>query len=212
MKKILILMVAMLFIAGSVYAASIVGSAHDITGYIGDEVSTEVCVYCHTPHQTAAAGQQDPLWNHTQTATAAFTTYASSTLNATPIDIGGTGAVSLLCMSCHDGTVAVNSVYNVPQSGNLGTLASITGTALLGTDLSDDHPVNFTYDAALVTADQGTAATPGLNDPTVAAIADLLFATRVQCASCHDVHDPQFTPFLTQDNSGSALCLLCHAK
>ena len=41
---------------------------------------------------------------------------------------------------------------------------------------------------------------------------------KVQCASCHDIHDPDERgfegrdPFLRTSNRDSALCLTCHAK
>jgi len=130
----------------------------------------------------------------------------------------GSQTVSNLCMSCHDGTVAVHTLYNEPNElggaaititagGNVDSNGFITGTPLLGTDLSDDHPINFTYDTALATADGG------LNDPaTTPAVAALLFAGTVQCASCHDPHDNTFAPFLVVDNTSSALCTTCHIK
>ncbi len=205
-------------------AGTVVASKHDLRAVGGGTPTgtglTEVCVVCHTPHQAAAANSQDPLWNHTGTATAAFGVYASGTLQATPTEIGGAAmgaqSTSMLCMSCHDGTVSVLSMYNPPNSGT-PTVAALAGrisatgqiisTANMGTSLTDDHPVNFTYNAALVTADGG-----GLHDPTVAPVAPLLIGGTVQCSSCHQTHDPTFVPFLRMDNTGSALCLTCHIK
>ena len=74
---------------------------------------TEVCVYCHTPHganTTIAA----PLWNRTNKGN----TY---TLYNIPLTSGQTatqpGVSSLTCLSCHDGTVAIDSIVNMPGSG-----------------------------------------------------------------------------------------------
>lgn len=76
----------------------------------------EVCVYCHTPHAAnSAAGT--PLWNRTLPSGATFTTYAtlnSSTLTQTVTVPGGS---SLVCLSCHDGSFAIDSVLNMPGSG-----------------------------------------------------------------------------------------------
>jgi hypothetical protein len=111
--------------------------------------------FCHTPHQTAAANGQDPLWNHTLSSAASYGVYASATLNATPTDlapaVAGSASVSALCMSCHDGTIGVGSMYNDPNSlagadpenDPAGSPVLITGSANLGTDLTNDHPVNF---------------------------------------------------------------------
>ncbi len=205
-------------------AGTVVGSRHDLRALGGGTPTgsglLEVCVSCHTPHQAAAANAQDPLWNHTATATAAFGVYASATLNAVPTEIGGAAigsqSVSLLCMSCHDGTVSVLSMYNPPNSGTptvtavagrINAAGQIISTANMGTSLVDDHPVNFVYDTALATSDGGLVDPAG--SPT---IQSWLFAGTVQCASCHDVHDPTNVPFLNASNNASALCLTCHVK
>ena len=224
--KRLIAVFGVLALASTAWAAgTVVGSRHDLSTTGGTPAAAalvEVCASCHTPHQATAANQQDPLWNHTGTTTAAFGVYGSATMNATPTEIGGAAmgsqSVSLLCMSCHDGTVSVVSMYNPPNSG-VGAVTPIAGRILasgfidpasggyIGTVLTDDHPVNFTYNTALATADGG------LNDPAVTpAVSALLIGGQVQCSSCHDVHDPTFTPFLRTNNAGSALCLLCHIK
>ena len=94
----------------------------------------------------------------------------------------------------------------------------MTGNALVGTDLEDDHPVSFTYNTALATEDGG------LFNPSVDTTSkggtievDLLFGTAgsktVECSSCHDVHDEEDNTYLLQiDNAASALCLTCHDK
>lgn len=210
--------------ASSAFAASIVGSKHDLRA-IGGGTPTgsglvEVCAVCHTPHQAAAANAQDPLWNHADSSTASFGVYASDTMDATPADIGGAAmgaqSPSRLCMSCHDGTVSVLSMYNPPNSGAGSVIAltdridasgRILSTSHMGTSLADDHPVNFTYDTALANADGG------LVDPAgSAAVSDLLIGGQVGCASCHDVHAPANVPFLVTSNTASALCLTCHIK
>lgn len=73
----------------------------------------EVCVYCHTPHganTTTAA----PLWNRTMLTSTVYTTYTSMTIEGV---VGSPGANSLTCLSCHDGTTAVDSIINMPGSG-----------------------------------------------------------------------------------------------
>lgn len=76
----------------------------------------EVCVYCHTPHG-ANTNIAAPLWNRTQRATT-YTTYnalGTSSVNQTYTQ---PGAGSLTCLSCHDGQTAVDSIVNMPGSGN----------------------------------------------------------------------------------------------
>ena len=181
---------------------NIAGSRHDFSasGWSGGKI----CLPCHTPHGADRTLPGMPLWNH-EVSSATYTVYSSSTLNATP---GQPSAQSKLCLSCHDGTVAVDSF-----GGNTGTHMIPEGRNL-GTDLSTSHPISFTFDAALAEEDGE------LHDPSTAqsgvggTIAeDLLFDDKVECASCHDVHDKGTGDYLLRkSNDGSALCLTCHDK
>ena len=116
---------------------------------------------------------------------------------------------SKLCLSCHDGTVALDNF------GGTTTGTSFISTGLVGTNLSDDHPISFTYDAALATADGGlynpTTALSGLGGTITV---DLLRGGEMECSSCHDVHNsyPANPSLLVITNAGSLLCLTCHDK
>lgn len=179
------------------------GSVHDLSTNSWN-TRKGVCSPCHSAHNTDPA-QTAPLWNHATTA-ASFTPYSSPSLNAS---VGQPSGVSLACLSCHDGTVAVNQSLGGSFTG--GTAVMIDEGAKIGTDLHVTHPISFTYDAALAAADGG------LEDPTTYKIGDpktaltlstppvpatwdgtsltgktidqaLLFDHKMQCASCHDVH------------------------
>ena len=186
-------------------AGTIVGSEHDFSadGWSGGEI----CLACHAPHNNQNA-TGELLWNHDIT-TASFTLYGSTTLDATPGEPAGT---SKLCLSCHDGTLALDSF-----GGGAGTAGSITGGANFGTDLSNDHPISIAYDdvadgelkAPTTTVTIGDAAKSG----TIAAL--LLNGGKVECESCHDVHNTDTiggTQLLKMDTADSALCLACHVK
>jgi hypothetical protein len=80
----------------------------------------EVCVYCHTPH--GANSSAGPLWNHTMN-TVSYKPYK----NMLGVEAGIPGPESLMCLSCHDGTVAIDSVINMPGSGGYNP-ANDTGT------------------------------------------------------------------------------------
>lgn len=142
--------------------AGIQGSKHDLgsagTSQYGNTAgTTEVCVFCHTPHgaDTSAAV---PLWNKKLPAAASYQTYATlntSTFDATQGDIG---SVSLACLSCHDGAQAMDSMINAPGSGGYNaagasafSLAAMSGTPIpmLGTDLRNDHPISMAYAGGL---------------------------------------------------------------
>jgi hypothetical protein len=214
--------------------AGIIGSPHDFSGETWNIVPSDqnsVCGVCHQPHN--ASSTVVPLWIHSTTVST-FTLYTSnavagSKLNAQPTAIGG---VSLACLSCHDGTVAVNS-YAGGLKGNSSIM--ITNSARIGTDLTHTHPISFEYSPALVAADGflNDATTPVLepdsgtfNTGADTSIRALLLAggDRVECSSCHDVHNQMGTPFDittnpklvkivgTQGGKGSLLCRSCHIK
>jgi len=214
MKRVLIAF-AILALSGGAFAQTpgtslLIGSGHDMTAQTGD-TANQICVYCHTPHYRQATLQY-PLWNHTLSSTASYTMYTSTTMNATAAALSGgtigTANTTQMCLSCHDGTVTLGNLYNGPNGG-VGSTASVTGNALFGTDLSNDHPINIDYDTALSTAD-GELYDPAAQAATLA----LLDNGQVQCASCHDPHNVTAgeQPFLVMSNTNSALCATCHIK
>lgn len=117
-KRFYALMVCLMLLGTTAtQAASIIGSKHDLSesNYYGasGSASTEICVFCHTPHNasTQAGLNEAPLWNRMITDLSAFTPYSSPSMTQTcPATPSG---ISLTCLSCHDGTSA---------SGNLGAV------------------------------------------------------------------------------------------
>ncbi|MHC4924391.1 MAG: cytochrome c3 family protein [Planctomycetota bacterium] len=174
------------------------GTAHDFS----DEAwgSGQSCQYCHVMHEAENTLTDVPLWNH-ETTTATFDVYASNTLDGT---IGQPSGVSKMCLSCHDGTVAIDS-----YAGGSGS-TYIPASALIDPDLTDDHPLSVTYEDAKDTGlrpDDGTGASVSFAGSTLP-----LYANRVECSTCHNVHDDSNGKFLRISNAGSALCLVCHNK
>jgi predicted CXXCH cytochrome family protein len=185
---------------------SIINTKHNLSvsgpGPIKSATETDVCIFCHTPHN---ATKDAPLWNRYDSGSV-YIPYSSTTAKAT---IGQPTGASKLCLSCHDGTVALGLVRSrsqqIPMQGGITTLPP--GTTRLGTDLSDDHPVSFTYDSALATAD-GQLNNPDLLTPPVR----LDKTGQLQCTACHDPHNNQYGKFLVRNNYASALCVTCHNK
>jgi len=248
-NSILILVFGCLFMASIAYSASIVNSKHDLSwvyeqGYHSTKFNqyNEVCVYCHTPH-SANSTINVPLWNREyQGGIPDYKLYTSTTMDTTP---GQPSGVSLACLSCHDGTIAVDEIINPPNTGwsdvggamkmsiryndAVGSCSSCHNpfgvpypeagdhtAAYLGgmgttPDLSDDHPIGIDYNA--LSAQFGTEfnvppdTQKGWGDNDVK-----LFSGMVECASCHNVHDPAITPFLRKSNANSELCSTCHIK
>jgi predicted CXXCH cytochrome family protein len=214
MTKILLSAVAVLIFSNPSFAV-ITGSAHDFSA---STPSGEICILCHTPHGADTTVTNAPLWNHEVTATATFTPYdnTSATQDSTP---GQPNGVSKLCLSCHDNTVAIDAFggaagdpTDLVATYDLGGTKT-AGYANIGTDLSDDHPIGILYDSALVTADGGLNALATATTVGTDTIADMLFSSMVECASCHDVHNAFGNAnLLYRSNANSELCLTCHAK
>jgi len=204
MRNYFVLAVIIFIAAQLSFSQTIVGSAHDFSGQGWG--TTEICQPCHTPHDADLAVSDAPLWNHEITATV-FTLYSSSTLTTTTLT--QPDASSKLCLSCHDGTVALDNF-----GGNTTGTSFIDPAFDLGITLADDHPVSFDYNTALATADGG------LFDPATHVTelggtidTDLLIGGKLQCASCHDAHNGYPNPSLLKiDNDGSDFCLTCHDK
>lgn len=185
------------FSAGMAGAATIKGSKHDLgSGGISQHSSsgsntTEVCVFCHTPH-SANTSATAPLWNKSLPSST-YTRY--STLNSTTID--GTnatvGSVSLACLSCHDGSQAMDVMINKPGSGgynaagaqfNSGSAMSNAAgkTPMLGTDISNDHPISIQYGGGgwLASDSDGAALATALTDSSFhAGVKDTINSTPV---------------------------------
>jgi len=205
----------------------------------------EVCIFCHTPHGGSLNG---PLWNRNlpDGSIGQFSHYSSATLTAAAaVSNRAVNDQSLLCLSCHDGSIGVNHVINPSNNNPTGqpdnlaaggdipifsparigdTTASGAQTFSTG-DLSDDHPISFSYNAAY--AEESAPGGPdGLIDPATAVGRGVRFfgaGNNVECSSCHDPHvsymtwldagaDPGYNPFLVTTNSASYLCLSCHNK
>jgi predicted CXXCH cytochrome family protein len=194
--------------------ASVVGSKHDLSGNSSDQP----CVYCHTPH-FASSTISAPLWNR-NIGPVTFQMYSSPTIN-TDIPAAPVG-VSLACLSCHDGVNSENdkhSLRNWPGSGLQNTTSGVNCERChgrmhephvhwkLGTDLRNDHPISMVYPTAA--QDTGFVIPPNLQKgwPDVP-----LYGGKVECPTCHNVHDPSKASFLRISNSGSALCFKCHNK
>ncbi|MFH1851497.1 MAG: cytochrome c3 family protein [Candidatus Neomarinimicrobiota bacterium] len=192
-----------LIIASTMVFGQIAGSAHDFSASSWNS-SGEICIVCHTPHNANTNVTGAPLWNH-QVTSSTYTLYSSFSVDAS---MGQPSGSSKLCLSCHDGTVAVDNFGSVTT----GT-TDISSANEIGTSISDDHPISFTYDDALATSDGGLYAPTTVNSGLGSTIdADLLADHKLECSSCHDVHDNGSGSFLVMANDASALCLTCHNK
>jgi len=209
-SRIIIVALAIIGLSASMSFAGISGSKHDFGPYGWSK--HEICKPCHTPHAAImkdAAGVDiaAPLWNHTLSQ-ATYTLFDNVA--------GDVDQNSKVCLSCHDGTVAVDSF-----GGGAGT-QQLTG-GLIGTDLSDDHPIGAA--AIWWTTTPTYMVDPSLRVGTMPLrpMADGKLA--VGCTSCHEPHNRRNTTHMTwfandvagttvdgRAVSGSLLCMNCHKK
>ncbi len=229
MKKSLLVVAGVLIAGAGLVAAGVVGTPHDLTSNGNNYYTTatdQVCVFCHTPHKGNNIGA--PLWNRA-TDNTGFTMYDSSyssTIDMT-VDAAPTG-VSLACLSCHDGTIAFDQLYNGPtsSSGNYdydatgasrgwsftgGNSLSGAGVTNVGKDLTDDHPISILYDNTADTAFNAPNGNGNI-DYSGGGVELPLYSGKVQCGTCHNPHDNTNVPFLRASNAQSALCTSCHIK
>ena len=228
----ILFLISLLGMAGAAHAAlisDISNTKHNFSATVEPQgvdrlaratTESQICAFCHTPHG-ATPEQRAPLWNR-QLSSASYLPYASTSLDAT--DLGQPGGKSKLCLSCHDGTIALGAVNvlnrkdyrgsDQTQTGNridftgpgIGAdqtipeaLGELTGfTRRLGVDLSNDHPISFTFDSAQAVRD-GELYDPmtvsHLNErtagsPPASPQGDYLPLEngKVECITCHDPH------------------------
>lgn len=221
MKKIFIMAVLVALVATPAMAISVAGSKHDMiaSGFATGGGNTEICVFCHTPH-SAQSMAQAPLWNNTAVATGVITVgdlYVGQEINftATPASIDATDA--RLCLACH-GSGGVGMPVNQPASGTFAQGVAMGASTVIGTNLSNDHPIGMDL-GATPEFNPSTAVDSGLHTLAYITGASGFGENPFQgvnntmwCSTCHDVHNNDNVPFLRKSNVGSALCKACHIK
>ena len=243
MKRIflVLLMLTFLLSAGTAVWAVVEGTPHDVNVML-QTTGLEICAMCHTPH--SGTGEY-PLWNRTQAAQN-YTMYASDTFDMIDTTHTAPQGVSALCMVCHNGVASQLVNYPGPKSTPNTDYDFTDGDAKLtapwtnlGTDMTDDHPISFTYNTALddvtdangfpaaITVSTGTKTRmmipgTGANYPLYGTNQD-----QMECATCHSVHHTATYDgplmdsgesagtqvfFLRNDNAGSQMCTDCHTN
>lgn len=222
MKKVLSLVVATAALTIATGAmASIINTSHDLSSVAPQNTyksnTSQVCVFCHTPHNSTVTRA---LWNRNNPTTT-FSLYTSgANLENANWYVGSdktqlpASSPSLLCLSCHDGTTLLGgAVAAKPSDAPTITFAAnptgkIASGASLGNNLTNDHPISLVYDTV-------RAAIPTtLNASSGGAVNGLPLAKgqNLECNTCHNVHDNTYAPFLRMSNEQSALCRACHIK
>ena len=178
--------------------------AHDLSMSGGSRIKGQMsaaCLYCHVPH---SGGGKSALWGQTYSSSI-YQTYTSDTEQNTGVQ-PELGQDSSMCLSCHDGTVAVGTVTPYGPYTMTGTWTT------MGTNLISSHPFSLKLplkDAPNLVA--SLVASGQTQDPTHAV---QLIKGNVECTSCHNPHiqaiDKQSQNFLVRDDVKGAVCLACH--
>jgi hypothetical protein len=189
------------------------GSKHDFSGEHAGDRRSGVCTFCHTPHRAIRTGL---VWNHTL-ATNVYGWSKATTDSGTryPTITTTWPGSAPLCLSCHDGSVAIGDlawfngeswtgrpIDDETHNGDDVQIGTVNG------DLSNNHPISFPYPFAGVastyngvTTSSGALAQGWVADPSLRGIR--LFrefngavvagtqpgSTGIECATCHDPHD-----------------------
>jgi predicted CXXCH cytochrome family protein len=204
MQIVRAIIVSIVLVAAGIANAGVADSLHNLStsgrGASKSAVAVQMCEFCHISH---AANPVSALWNRGNAATT-YIPYSSSTAVARPGQPTGT---SMLCLSCHDGTIALGQILSrgkpIPMTG--GSQFIREGKSRTGTDLRDDHPISFEYSDQL-------AALNGELRPASSISRSLPLDRNgeLQCTTCHDAHDSPYGALLRVPNIGSQICTECH--
>lgn len=223
LKTFIFFLQALLLCFGSTtYGKTILESKHNLSvtgpGDIKAVTEERFCIFCHVPHH---ASPVTPLWSRPMSSTVIYDLYQSSTLLAKPGQPSGT---SKLCLSCHDGTVAMGALYleqyaddpgmkrqnyMIEMAGGFTTIPVDRSTNIggaTGSSLNDDHPISFPYTAQLA-QQNGQLKLPSELSPKI----HLEQGSVMQCTSCHHpCRGGTEDKFLVMTMAKSALCIECH--
>lgn len=196
-----------IFLASIAYGASIVGSKHDfrtMTGSIG------ICEFCHRAHNNQLFGA---LWSKDPSV---FRLYSSTGAASRLFQTGLTAdSKSLVCLACHDGSIVGIPPHeiHIPEGGTN-----------FGSDLTRSHPINFQVTSTDTQKDlwvDGVSYTgnqmgrpDGKPYPlySIGGSGDRSGSRSLECKSCHDIHNSDYSPFLRETMDRSKLCFGCHNK
>lgn len=216
-----LLVILCLACAGPAHAQgveSVVNTLHNLSvsgpGEIRATRETQVCKFCHVPHTAVVP---EPLWGHRLSETAAYAVPNVSDGGKTARPAPQPDGASRLCLSCHDGTVALGDMGRHGKVTMTGAQRLSAGRpGFLGTDLSGSHPISI----PMPSTDPGVedARDVGLRPASALAAEHEVRLDRngkIQCTTCHDPHSdrnyvPGRVPRFWVKSTVDDVCLACH--
>lgn len=195
---------------------SVVSTVHNLSASGPGEIRAlgerQVCKFCHVPHN---AKVPSPLWGRALS----NARYEVPTLHAgggeqpAPQPDGS----SRLCLSCHDGTIALGDVAGrrIPMSGPATLGRGSKG--YIGTDLSGSHAISFVVPDGDSRSAERDSDMGLLSLSAITADRDVKLDARgkMQCTTCHDPHADRFhesgrVPRFWVKPTVDGVCLTCH--
>lgn len=197
---------------------SVISTVHNLSvsgpGSIRSTTEREVCKFCHIPHN---ANNPEALWGHALSGVAQYDVAEITAGRGMRQPAPQPDGSSRLCLSCHDGTVALGDVSGEPRPIPMGGAQRLGPghRGFLGTDLTGSHPVSFVVQDVEITDDErDMSLRPAASiqaDPKVRIDSQ----GKMQCTTCHDPHSDQFyrpgeVPRFWVMPTIDEVCLTCH--
>lgn len=177
---------------------------------------TEICKFCHVPHSAVVT---EPLWGHALSKVPRYEVPVVRRSAGVVEPVPQPDGASRLCLSCHDGTVALG---DLGRAGRQVTMAGAqrvdrSRRGFIGTDLSGSHPVSFAMSEARISR-RDAAGDMGAKAPSLVkaeGTVKLDAAGKMQCTTCHDAHSDRYyvagrVPRFWIRPTVTEVCLACH--
>ena len=201
--------------------ADVASTLHNLSvsgpGEIKSQNETEICKFCHIPHNAVVPR---PLWGHALSQVEYYETPRLRRQGNLSVTTPQPGGSSRLCLSCHDGTVALGEIAGLEQPEAMAGAQRLSSgrKGYLGIDLSGSHPVSFKVQKG-GPGDWDSSRDMGLR-PLSAIRSDeqvrLDQKGYMQCTTCHNPHSDRFyqpdrVPRFWVKPTIDEVCLTCHA-
>lgn len=219
MRRALLLLLALAPVPVAAQQSGVASTVHNLSvsgpGEVKALTETEVCKFCHVPH--SPIGKQ-PLWGHALSQVTSYKVPQLRRAGGTSVPAPQPDGASRLCLSCHDGTVALGDLGSrrrgVPMAGAQRLEKGRKG--LIGTDLSGSHPVSI----VMPDADPGADLVRDLSLKPLSIVRSegrvhLDAKNKMQCTTCHDPHSDRYfqpgrVPHFWSRPTVDEICLACH--
>lgn len=196
---------------------SVVSTVHNLSatgpGEVRSLTETEVCKFCHIPHSAVVPV---PLWSRALSKAQYDVPRIRSARDVREPAPQPDGS-SRLCLSCHDGTLALGDIAGAPRSVAMSGAQRLRPgrRGYIGTDLTGDHPISFVIpegDFGDPDRDMGVRPRSLIVGQELVKLDD---QGKMQCTTCHDPHSDRYhvaglVPRFWVKPTVQEVCQSCH--